>query len=535
MAAAGVNPCALYTVPPRWLLDLAHEHGLCVMVGLPWEQHVAFLDDAARAQRDRRGASRDGVRLCAGHPAILCYAIGNEIPASIVAGTARRGSSASSSGSTRPAKRRTPERSSPTSTTPAPSTSQLPFLDFVCFNVFLESDRPVRGLPRAPPEHRRRPAAAHHRDRPRQPPPRSERRRRALLDWQVRAAFASGCAGAFVFSWTDEWHRGGFDIDDWALRSRRPRPAAEAGARRGRAGVRATLPLRPRPGLAARSRSSSAPTTASATLGRCLEALRALDYPDYEVIVVNDGSTDRTAEIAARVRRPADQHREPRPRCRAQRRARGRDGRDRRLHRRRRLPGPALAVATSAHALPDAPTTPASAARTSPRPDDGDVAECVAERAGRPDPRAALGRESPSTSPAATWPSGSEPLEAIGGFDPQFRIAGDDVDICWRLQERGWTVGFSPGAVVWHHRRELACARYLRQQFEYGKAEALLERKWPERYNRAGHLAWAGRVYGSRAAVPRRRRWKIYYGTWGSGLFQSRLRPRPEHARARCR
>src|SRR4029079_12716421 len=36
-----------------------------------------------------------------------------------------------------------------------------------------------------------------------------------------------------------------------------------------------------------------------ATLWRCLDALAQLDYPDYEVIVVDDGSTDRTAEIAA--------------------------------------------------------------------------------------------------------------------------------------------------------------------------------------------------------------------------------------------
>jgi len=112
-------------------------------------------------------------------------------------------------------------------------------------------------------------------------------------------------------------------------------------------------------------------------------------------------------------------------------------------------------------------------------------------------------------------------LEAISGFDPQFRIAGDDVVICWRLQEHGWTVGFSPGAVVWHHRRDRVSG-YFKQQYEYGKAEALLERKWPERYNRAGHLAWAGRVYGNGSSKARGlRRWKIYYGTWGQGLFQS--------------
>src|SRR5207237_8374594 len=86
------------------------------------------------------------------------------------------------------------------------------------------------------------------------------------------------------------------------------------------------------------------------------------------------------------------------------------------------------------------------------------------------------------------------PLEEIGGFDPQFRAAGDDVDICWRLQERGWTIGFSPAATVLHRRRS-SVRGYLKQQFGYGKAEALLERKWPEKYNRGGHVNWAGRVY----------------------------------------
>src|SRR5688572_8490471 len=58
MAAAGINAVRVYTVPRRWLLDLAASHGLRVMVGLPWEQHVAFLDDVRRAgdieQRVRR-------------------------------------------------------------------------------------------------------------------------------------------------------------------------------------------------------------------------------------------------------------------------------------------------------------------------------------------------------------------------------------------------------------------------------------------------------------------------------------------------
>ena len=44
--------------------------------------------------------------------------------------------------------------------------------------------------------------------------------------------FAPGCAGAFVFAWTDEWYRGGQDIDDWEFgltdRQRRPKPALAA-------------------------------------------------------------------------------------------------------------------------------------------------------------------------------------------------------------------------------------------------------------------------------------------------------------------
>src|SRR5262249_53155694 len=83
MAASGFNSIRTYTVPPRWLLDLAGSHGMYVMVGLAWEQHVAFLDERKTLTRIQRTV-RDGVKVCAEHPAVLCFAIGNEIPTSIV-------------------------------------------------------------------------------------------------------------------------------------------------------------------------------------------------------------------------------------------------------------------------------------------------------------------------------------------------------------------------------------------------------------------------------------------------------------------
>ncbi|NIQ15760.1 MAG: glycosyltransferase, partial [Candidatus Dadabacteria bacterium] len=63
-------------------------------------------------------------------------------------------------------------------------------------------------------------------------------------------------------------------------------------------------------------------------------------------------------------------------------------------------------------------------------------------------------------------------LEEINGFDTTFRIAGDDVDLCWRIMERGYKLGFSPSALVWHHRRN-SIRTFLKQQLNYGKAESL--------------------------------------------------------------
>ena len=45
IARMGANAVRTYTVPPRWLLDVAFDHGLRVMVGFGWEQHITFLDE----------------------------------------------------------------------------------------------------------------------------------------------------------------------------------------------------------------------------------------------------------------------------------------------------------------------------------------------------------------------------------------------------------------------------------------------------------------------------------------------------------
>ena len=106
-----------------------------------------------------------------------------------------------------------------------------------------------------------------------------------------------------------------------------------------------------------------------------------------------------------------------------------------------------------------------------------------------------------------------------------FRTAGDDVDICWRFQNAGHTIGFAPAAVVWHFRRNTVNA-YLGQQKGYGKAEALVYSKHPLRFNLFGQAKWLGRIYGDlSASLLLSRRPLIYSGTFGRGLFQTMYEP----------
>ena len=77
------------------------------------------------------------------------------------------------------------------------------------------------------------------------------------------------------------------------------------------------------------------------------------------------------------------------------------------------------------------------------------------------------------------------------------------------------------------HRRN-SVRTYWRQQIGYGRAEAMLERKWPEKYNDIGHVRWTGRMYGSGLPyILGWRRARVYHGVWGAAPFQSLYEPAP--------
>jgi GT2 family glycosyltransferase len=518
MAGAGINAVRTYAVPDRRVLDAAAGAGLRVMVGLPWEQHVTFLADRRRA-RAIEARVRAGVRACAGHPAVACYAIGNEIPAPIVRWHGRRPVERFLERLYLAAKDEDPAGLVSYVNFPSTEYLELPFLDLVAFNVYLESRQPLAGyLARLQNLAGDRPLVMAEIG--------LDSRRHGLvrqaetLRWQIRTAATAGCAGAFVFAWTDQWHRGGHDIDDWdfglTTRERAPKPALAA--------VRqafADLPPKPA-GDWPRISVVVCSYNGQATLHDCLQGLRKLDYPDYEVIVVDDGSTDGTAAIAAQY---------PYQVISTENRGLG-AARNAGM---RAATGQIVAY-TDDDARPDpewltqlalsfrATTHAAVGGPNLPPPGDGAVADCVANAPGGPI-HVLLTDQEAEHIPGCNMAFRKECLEAIGGFDQRYRTAGDDVDVCWRLQERGWTIGFNPTAVVWHHRRNSVRA-YWGQQRGYGRAEALLEGKWPERYNAPGHLAWRGRLYGlglPHPALPGR--WRVYHGSCGSGLFQRLYQP----------
>jgi glycosyltransferase involved in cell wall biosynthesis len=518
MSGSGINAVRLYTVPPRWLLDEALACGLRVMVGLPWEQHVAFLEKPARAA-DIEKRVRAAARRCAGHPALLCFAVGNEIPPAIVRWHGRRRIEGFIRRLYDAVKEEDPGALVTYVNFPTTEYLETPFLDLLCFNVYLEArerfeaylarlqnlagERPLLmaeiGL-----DSRRNGLAA----------------QAASLDWQVRSAFAAGCAGAFAFAWTDEWHRGGFDIADWdfglTARDRAPKPALAA--------LRAAYSDVPFPRDLKWPRVSVVVCTynGARTLRDTLDALQRLDYPDFEVIVVNDGSTDAAPAIAAeyRVRLITTENRGL-----SSARNTGWQAAD----------GEIVAYIDDdaypdphwlqylAHAFMTGGWAAVGGPNIAPA-GDGSIADCVANAPGGP-VQVLISDTEAEHIPGCNMAFRRQALAAVGGFDPIFRAAGDDVDICWRVQADGGRIGFHPAALDWHHRRN-SLAMYWRQQVGYGKAEALLERKWPRRYDAAGHLEWAGRLYGRGFAVPLPfRPARIYGGVWGSAAYQSIYEP----------
>ncbi|HRQ88428.1 MAG TPA: glycosyltransferase, partial [Bacteroidia bacterium] len=510
----GANALRLYEIPSLAFLHECAAVGLRVFITLPWMQHVDFLKGGgALAQAD--ALLLETVRRFRGHPAVAGYFVANEIETTLVRWM----------GASRVVEQierlidlgHANDPDALFAYANYPSTEYLlpQNQDFVAFNLYLESREAYAAyLSRLQVLAGDKPlflsefgvdSIAH-----------GEDGQAEMLDWAVKEAAAAGVAGVTLFSWSDRWQRGGRTIEEWKFGMVRADGSAKPALER----VAGTWGELRRPsqglGLAAVPKISVIVCTyrGSATLVECLDSIVALEYPDYEVIVVNDGSDARVSEIAASYD----------------------------AVRLLELPHGGLSVARNAGAAAAAgeifaytdddcvvepdwlhwiavqfekdPALGCAGGPNLPPPPASATAARVAAAPGGPC-HVLLGDTRAEHLPGCNFAVRRGVFEEVGGFDPVFRTAGDDVDFCWRVLAAGYGLGFHAAAFVWHHRR-FTYRAYFRQQIGYGRAEALLMPLHPERFRGVGGAVWDGHVYVAR----RRFGAVVYHGRYGYEPFQ---------------
>ena len=260
------------------------------------------------------------------------------------------------------------------------------------------------------------------------------------------------------------------------------------------------------------------------TLDRCLESLKRIEYPNYEVILVDDGSTDSTQEIAARhtwIRNIRQEN----------------SG----LSAARNVGARAATGEVLAYTDSDCMADPewlyflvgtllggnyagVGGPNISP-PAENWIQACVAAAPGGPN-HVLLTDVVAEHIPGCNMAFYKWAFEQVGGFDPEYRKAGDDVDFCWRLQQAGQIIAFSPSAIVWHYRR-FTLGAFRKQQMGYGEAESLLRFRHLVFFGPTGTAKWKGQIYGAPRFTWLINRPVIYHGIFGEGLFQS-IYPTPQ-------
>jgi GT2 family glycosyltransferase len=521
---SGANLIRIYTTPPRWFLDLCQENGLRVLFSIAWMEHVEFLNDA-KVMASVEKAVIEAVREHKGHHAIFGYLLGNEIPSSMVRWLGAKRVTEFVEHLVNIARREDPRALYSYASYP-PTEYLLPQnVDFLTFNVYLHRREDFeRYLARLQNLAEDKPLIMGEfgMDTIRH----TEEEQAEMIGWHLDAVVRGGLAGTILYSWSDEWHRGGSEILDWAFglvkRDRTPKKALTTvrGFFSDQQSITHRAPLTRVPKVSVIVCSYNG----GQTLESCLRSLKKIDYPDYEVVVVDDGSTDNTKEILSH--------------------------------------HPWVnAIHQTNHGLSVARNVGASAAK-------GDIiaytdSDCMAD----PDWLYYLvgtllsgdyaGVGGPNISPPAqNWhqacvaaaPGGPSHVlltdvvaehipgcnmafhrwafEKVGGFDPEYRKAGDDVDFCWRLQQEGEVIAFSPSAIVWHYRR-FTLKAFRKQQEGYGEAESLLRFKHLVFFGPTGTAKWKGQVYGAPRFTWLINQPVIYHGVFGEGLFQC-IYPTPQ-------
>lgn len=511
----GGNCVRIYHVPPTWFLDLAVECGLKVFLDIAWPKNLAFVGDPELTAQAHE-AVRTAARACGNHSAVFALSVVNEIPPDIVRFVGRTRVEAFIDELVEIAKAEAPGCLVTFANFPTTEYLQPRNIDFVCFNVYLHDETVFRNyMARLQNMAGDKPLmlGEYGIDTFREY---SADKQAEILSRHVHAAFEEGLAGTFIFSFTDDWFTHGYQIEDWAFglvkRDRTPKPAFAAVQevfKRVPQTADATLPM---------ASVVICSYNGATTVESCLRSMERLRYPNYEVIFVDDGSTDQTQQILKKfpwVRNIRQKNMGlSHARNVGMREAKGEvvvytdsdcEADEDWLY------YLCLALVRSGHVGMGGPNL---------IPNEGSwVADCVGLSPGGPT-HVMIDDRTAEHVPGCNMAFYKSVLMQVNGFDPQYRKAGDDVDVIWRIQHLGYSIGFSPAAQVWHYRRNTVKA-YLKQQRGYGEAEALLKYKHPDHFNTLGASHWRGKIYGGDEIGVRLGGDVIYHGLFGTGMFQT--------------
>jgi glycosyltransferase involved in cell wall biosynthesis len=515
MNELGANCLRVYHVPPRWFLDEAAAANLKIFLDVAWPKNLNFAGDSTVIAQ-AESAVRHAARVAGRHPALFALSVVNEMPADIVRLVGAKKVESFIDHLVGIAKDEAPQCLVTFANYPTTEYLNPRAIDFVCFNVYLHNDTVFRNyLARLQNLAGEKPLmlGEYGIDTFREY---DEEKQADILVKHVRAVFDEGLVGTFVFSFTDDWFTHGYQIEDWAFglvrRDRSPKAAFNALAEIfPRVPQVADIEL-PKVSVVICSYNGAS------TVEACLSSMERIRYPDYEVVFVDDGSKDNTQEILKKFPWVVNVRQENKGLSIARNVGAETATGEIVIYTDSDCEADedwlyyiALALKRSGHAGMGGPNL---------IPDEGSwVADCVGLSPGGPT-HVMVDDRTAEHVPGCNMAFYKWAIEAVKGFDSQFRKAGDDVDFIWRLQQMGQSIGFAPGAQVWHYRRNTVAA-YLKQQRGYGEAEALLKYKHPDHFNTLGASHWRGKIYGSDMIGVRLGRDVIYHGLFGTGLFQT--------------
>lgn len=521
IAEAGFNAIRIYTAPSAQLLDAALQYGLWLFVGCEWASHLDFISDISLFHAAQVSFC-EGLREWGDHPAVAGVFVANEIPADMVRwmGAVRvRGALEDliSFGREISPHLLYAYASFPTTEYLEPNNA-----DFTAINVYLErrEDFAVY-LPRLHHVAGDRPVLISEFGLDTQSHGEAEQEQAML--WCLEECASTGIAGVTFYAWSDRWLNAGEVVDGWSFGIKR-RDGSLKPVFSALSGVLPTI-VKPEDGLWLESWPKFSVVVCTHNgeklIGACLSALMRMDYPDYEVIVVNDGSSDQTEKEVAKfphVRLINLEHAGlSSARNRGAVEATGDiiaytdDDCEPDVSWLRWLAYSFVKKGWDACGGPNLPPLPLN-------DDDNGIDEAVVASAPGAPSHVMLTDIQAEHIPGCNLVVRKDVFDHLGGFDPIFRVAGDDVDFCWRLRAECFQIGFSGGAFVWHRRRSTLC-RYFQQQIGYGKAEALLMKKHPLKFKRGCGASWKGRIYTG-AVMTVDEGSVIYHGAMGIAPYQ---------------